>query len=487
MVNSLSKITDDARISIDPKEYERIDRDIDYYSDKLAYVKYMNSYGQYKRRPRNTINMTKTAARRLASIIFNEKAEISIKNDQQTNDFINQVLLDNDFKNQFEEQLERGIAMGGFAMRPYVDNDKIKIAWVRADQFYPLHSNTNNISEAAIASKTTVTENHNNVYYTLLEFHQWQGLDYIITNELYRSEDPTQVGMQVPLNSLENYEDLANQVLITNFVRPLFVYFKTPGANNVTLDSPLGLGIVDNAKHILDNINTTHDQFIWEIRLGNRRIAVPRTMLKTDDAHPPMFDSEQNVYAPLLTDDMTQGVTDLTSDIRTQQYTDAMNHWIEELETQIGLSTGTFSYADSGLKTATEVASDNSMTYQTRSSYLTMVEKAIDGLCEAILELAGQGQLFSNGQPLYTYDLVNKPLEVECHFDDGIFVDKDKQLDEDTKTLLAGALSKQTFLQRNYGMSDEEVQQELAKIQDEAPETTPEGQQFEDETGGDGE
>lgn len=489
VTGSLSKITDDPRISIDPDEYVRIQTDLEYYSDKLRYVRYQSQRGALKRRLKNTLNLTKTAARRIASVVFNEKADIHINKNKSADEFLNKVLLDNDFKNKFEEALEKGVALGGFAMRPYIDGNHIKIAWVRADQFYPLQSNTNDISEAAIASRTQVTEGNQTKYYTLLEFHQWQNDEaYQITNELYKSDSPDLVGNQVPLSMLPVYKDLAEQVTIENLQSPLFAYFKTPGANNINIESPLGLGVVDNAKDVLDDVNDVHDQFMWEIRLGQRHIAVKPEMLRFDDEHKPTFDSDQNLYVGLISDDdKTTGIKDMTTAIRTVQYKDAINHFIREFEVQIGLSSGTFSYSNDGLKTATEVVSNNSMTYQTRSSYLTMVEKAIDELCMAIFELASKGELFKDGKPLFDIDLANEPLDVECHFDDGVFVDKDKQLEEDTKTMLAGGMSKQTFLQRNYGMSADEAQEELAKIRAESPTDIYEGSQIATGGGGDGE
>lgn len=197
VTGSLSKITDDPRISIDPDEYVRIQTDLEYYSDKLQYIHYQASDGIEKKRPKNTINMAKTAARRIASVIFNEKAEIHVKDNNEADKFLNDVLEDNDFKNKFEEALEKGVALGGFAMRPYIDGNHIKIAWVRADQFYPLQSNTNDISEAAIASRTQRTESNQTKCYTLLEFHQWQADgSYQITNELYKSDSPDVVAIK---------------------------------------------------------------------------------------------------------------------------------------------------------------------------------------------------------------------------------------------------------------------------------------------------
>ncbi len=490
MTNSLSKITDDSRISIDPDEYVRIQTDLDYYGDKLRYLHYQASDKTQKKRSKDTINMTKTAARRIASVVFNEKAEIHVKDNNEADKFLNDVLEDNDFKNKFEEALEKGVALGGFAMRPYIDGNRIKIAWVRADQFYPLQSNTNDISEAAIASRTQRTESNQTKYYTLLEFHQWQADgSYQITNELYKSDSPDIVGDQVPLSTLPVYKELAPQVTISGLQRPLFAYFKTPGANNINIESPLGLGVVDNAKHVLDDINDTHDQFIWEIRLGQKHIAVSQEMLRfDDDDHKPTFDTDQNVYVGLLSDDSSGvGVKDMTTPMRTVQYKDAIDHFIKEFEVQIGLSTGTFSYSNDGVKTATEVVSNNSMTYQTRSSYLTMVEKSIDELCQSIFELANASDLFDDGKPLFTLDSASQPLDIECHFDDGVFVNKDKQLEEDAKVLAIGALSKKTFLQRNYGMTEEQANAELSQIQSEAPTDTFEGSRSAILSGGDGE
>ncbi len=166
-------------------------------------MEYLNSNGVLRKRPFEYLNVAKLAARRIASIVFNSKCTIAINGDDQTNTWINQVLNDNNFFNLFEENLEKGTALGGFAMRPYVDGDKIKIAWIRADQFIPLHSNTNNISDAVITSRTQRIERDTNIYYTLLEFHEWdeQSGDYHIANELYRSDNKDEVGRQVPLNS----------------------------------------------------------------------------------------------------------------------------------------------------------------------------------------------------------------------------------------------------------------------------------------------
>ncbi len=271
MGNSLVNLTDDPRIELPIAEVERIQKDIQYFTGDFPDVEYLNSRGKHRKRKFEYLNVVKLASRRIASIVFNSKCDIAINNDQSTNDWINQVLEDNNFFNLLEEALEKGAALGGFAMRPYLDGNKIKIAWIRADQFIPLHSNTNNISDAVITSRTQQIEQDTTIYYTLLEFHEWDSHtgDYRITNELYRSDTEKEVGQQVSLSTLEAYKDLDDEVILHGLVRPLFVYFKTPGANNISIESPLGTGIVDNSKTIIDTINKVHDEFYWEIVLGN--------------------------------------------------------------------------------------------------------------------------------------------------------------------------------------------------------------------------
>lgn len=479
MTKSLTQITDDERVAIDPSEYTRIQTAKRYYKDDLPLIHYRNSYGQRRRRPMSTLNVTKLASKRLASIVFNEQCELSVKN-ATVNKFINDVISKNRFNLQFEQHLETGIALGGVAARPFVDDqNNIRIAWANADQFYPLQNNTDNISECVFASRSTRIENKQPIYYTLLEFHQWDGPDtYTVTNELYRSTTRDVVGNQVPLNMV--YPNLQDQVQFTGgaIKKPLFAYFRTPGTNNKDLDSPLGVGIVDNSQNIIDAINRTHDQFVHEVRMGKRRIAVPAEMLRPqtafgsgqgDQVHPPLFDPEMDVYEAMYGDPDSLKITDLTSDIRADQFKASIDYFLREFESQTGVSAGTFSFDGEGVKTATEVVSENSTTYQTRSSYTTQVELFLNQLVTAILELASTPQFFNDGQARITGYDADAELGLSVHFDDGVFVDKDKQRTDELQLVTANVMPKKQYLIRNYGLSESEADEWLSEVDSEQP------------------
>lgn len=478
MVKSLNLITDDDRVAIDSAEYDRIQVAKKYYRDDLPLVHYRNSYGAKRHRKMNTLNVTKLASKRLASIIFNEQCEMSL-DDHTLNEFLADVIDANRFNLQFEQHLETGIALGGLAARPYVDDqDNIRIAWANATQFYPLRTNTDNISECVFASRFTRVENKQTVYYTLLEFHQWDGPEtYVITNELYRSTERDVVGQQVPLNRI--YPGMQEEIKFNGVIKkPLFAYFRTPGANNRDLDSPLGMGIVDNSRNIIDAINRTHDEFVHEIRMGKRRIAVPAEMLRpaepfgnkdADASHPLRFDPDMDVYEGFYGDNDQMSVTDLTSDIRTTSYKEAIDYFLREFEEQTGISAGTFSFDGQSVKTATEVVSENSTTYQTRSSYLTQVELFLNQLVTAILEVASTPEFFSDNKARCQFN-ADEDLELSVHFDDGVFIDKDKQKNDELALVAAGIMPKKQYLIRNFGLSEEEAEQWVQESLQEQPE-----------------
>lgn len=495
VVQSLGQITDHPKISVDSKEYDRIALDKRYFEGKFREIEFRNTYGDLKKRPYVTLNMMQVICRRLASLLYNEQSKITIETRPEKTDesgnvvdykapdeadtFIHEVLEDNDFNKNFERYLESCLALGGIAIRPYVDyiTKKIKLAWVQAPSFYPLRSNTNDVNNAAIATRTVRTEGKQTVYYTLLEFHEWSENEYTITNELYRSETSDTVGIKVDLSML--YPDLPPLVNLDTsvFTRPLFVYLKPAGFNNRNITSPLGIGVCDNALNTLKQLNDAYDQFNWEVKMGQRRVAVADSMTeitfgREGQKEPKqVFDPDQNVFLSVQgggMDDKT--VQDLTTPIRSQDYVASLNHFLKTLEMQVGLSSGTFSFDTAGNiqnKTATEVVSENSMTYQTRNSHLTMVERAVQELCVSICELASGTVI--NGSALYSGPIPTID-QVTVDFDDGVFTDKSASLDYWIKANAAGLVPKRVAIARALDVPDEVAEQYAAEVSQESPE-----------------
>ena len=433
---NLTNITDHPKIAVSSAEYDRIRENVRYFSGRYPQVEYLDSNGTKNKRDFNHLPVGRTAAKKIASLVFNEQAEIKL-DDEQADKFIKTQLQNDRFTKNFERYLESCLALGGLAMRPYVDDDRVRVSFIQAPVFLPLQSNTQDVSSAAIVTKTIKAEGNKQKYYTLIEFHEWNKDGYTITNELYKSDNQNAVGSRVLLSEL--YEDLEEVVELNGLSRPLFTYLKTPGMNNKDINSPLGLSIFDNAKTTIDFLNTTYDEFMWEVKMGQRRVAVPSQMIKTEynqDGDNVVvkreFEAGHNVYEQFDSGDMDKGIgiTDLTTHIRSDDYIKAINKGLSLFEMQIGVSAGMFSFDGKSMKTATEIVSENSDTYQMRNSIVSLVEQSLKELIISMLELAKAYKLYSGNIPE-----MNK---ISVNLDDGVFTDRNAELDYWIKVVNAG-------------------------------------------------
>lgn len=463
---SLTNITDHPKIAVSIAEYDRIRESLKYFAGKYPLIKYTDSNGTPQKRAFNHLPIARTASKKIASLVFNEQAEIKV-DDAAADKFIQEQLNNDRFTKNFERYLESCLALGGLAMRPYIDGEQVRVSFVQAPVFLPLQSNTQDVSSAAIVTKTTKNQGKKVIYYTLIELHEWaQDGKYTVSNELYRSDNQNIVGHRVPLS--EVYEELEETVELHGLSRPLFTYLKAPGMNNKDINSPLGLSIFDNAKTTIDFLNETYDQFMWEVKMGQRRVAVPAQLIKpiyTEECGKVVvrhqFEVGQNVYEQFESNDIDGGVkiTDLTTPIRAEDYIKAINEGLSLFEMQLGVSAGMFTFDGKSMKTATEIVSENSDTYQMRNSIATLVEQSLKELVISILEIAKIYNLYTGEIP--TMD------EISVDLDDGVFTDRNAEFDYWSKMVAAGFAPKTMAIEKTLNVTEEQAKELYQAINDE--------------------
>lgn len=476
--SNLNSVLDHPKIAVSQEEYSRIQHNLTYYQSKFDDVEYINSEGDVKRRKFNHLPIARTASKKIASLVYNEQAEITSDN-KSVDEFISYTLDNDRFNKNFERYLESSLALGGLAMRPYVDGDRIRVAFVQAPVFLPLQSNTQDVSNAAILTKTIKSEGRKNVYYTLVEFHEWVTADgneqgstkdksfYRITNELYKSEISDVLGQRVNLSEL--YPDLEPVTMFKDLSRPLFTYLKTPGMNNKDINSPLGLSIFDNAKTTIDFINRTYDEFMWEVRMGQCRVIIPEQMTKLTAQREDgsitfkrRFETDQNIYTQLGGGNMdANSIKDITTPIRSNDYITAISEGLKLFEMQIGVSAGMFSFDGKSMKTATEVVSENSDTYQMRNSIAALVEQSIKELCVSICELGKATGLYKGEIP--------ELEDISVNLDDGVFTDRNAELAYWMQMVSAVFAPQRLGIQKTLNVTEEEANKYLAEINGELP------------------
>ena len=348
-----------------------------------------------------------------------------------------------------------------------------------ADQFVPTAWDNAQVTEGVFISRQA----KGGYYYTRLEWHKWDGLTYVITNELYRSnkfkigttEAQDILGFRVPLAEL--YPLLDEETTITELEGSLFSYFRPPIANNLDDNSPLGVSIYANALETLHALDICFDSFVREFRLGKKRIIVPARMVKTvvdpvTGVPRRYFDATDETYEALSTDDPDSlKIQDNSVALRVEEHVAAINAFLNIFCLQVGLSAGTFSFdaQNHGIKTATEVISENSKTYKTVRNYQNMVRPAVERLVHNIIAVASLYEMTTeDGQSIA--ELAKRGYEVAVAMDDGITQDRQTNINEGISLVGAGLMSKMTFLtDPKYGQSltEDEALKELQRIADE--------------------
>lgn len=450
-----------------------------------------------RKRTVESLCIGKAICAELAGLIWNEQCDVHVSSRKELaenetdplDDFVQKVLTDNAFVTKMQGHIEQALALGGGALKVWAEADHIdgkpvsgsehiEIGYAMADQFVPTAWTNAKVTEGVFISR----EAKDGYYYTRLEWHKWNGKTYVIENELYRSEmkmvmnedgekEPQDIlGYRYPLQMI--YPFLSESTSLEYVEDSLFAYYHTAIANNIDDNSPLGVSIYANALATLHALDVCYDSFMREFALGKKRIIVPASAIRTV-ADPNSgnfcryFDANDEVYEALATDDTEQlKIYDNSIELRIDEHISAINAFLSVLCLQVGFSAGTFTFDQhQGLKTATEVISENSKTYKTIKSHQTQIKAAIERIVHGIINVAQIYDIEYNGQKISS--LVSNGYEVKVNFDDSILQDRQTNINEGIMLMNNGLMSKITYMTKILGMTEEEAKKELQRIKEE--------------------
>ena len=441
------------------------------------------------------LNAAKAICSELASLVWGEECEINVtmdgrestdENPDPLGEWVKRVLTENAFGEKMQESIEQGLALGGSAIKVWreVKRDgegneipgtgEIRLGYCMADQFVPLAWDNARVTEGVFISRIA----KDGYYYTRLEWHKWDGTTYVVTNELYRSEmqkggtpgsDQDILGVRWPLSDIYPYLDERTEIPVEE---SLFSYWRTPVANNLDDNSPLGVSIYGNALETLHALDICYDSFVREFRLGKKRIIVPARAVRTVvDPETGLarryFDPGDETYEALASDNPEDlKISDNSVELRVEEHIAALNAFLSILCLQVGFSSSTFSFDQhSGLKTATEVVSENSKTYKTIKTVQNQLRPMIEHMVRNIVDVAILYGMDYDGQSIEA--LASGGYHVNVVFDDGVTQDRQTNISEGVMLVGAGLLSKYTFMtDKKYGqgLTPEQAQAELERI-----------------------
>ena len=398
-------------------------------------------------------------------------------------EFLQHVLHENRFGSAFGDLLEKSFALGGCALKEWVEIPKdengndigeghVRIGYVMGSQFVPTAWDNSKIRSAIFISR----EAKDGFYYTIVEWHHLDGTTYRVTNDLYRmpikdaAEPQNILGWWYPLN--EMYPLLSPDTTIYDVKESFFQYIKPFGANYADDNSPLGMSIFAPAMNTLHGLDVMFDSLQREFVLGKKRIIAPARAMRmsagVNGGRPERyFDADDEVWEALSTDNPEDlKIYDNSVDLRVDQHLTGINTDLSILCAQIGFDPGTLSFdASKGLKTATEVVSENSKTFGTVRAHENNIRESLERMVRAIFELAAHYGITWKGKTVES--LISGGYDISVKFDDSIIQDKDAEINQGTMLVGAGLMSKKRFMTDVLGYTPEDADAELAQIKTE--------------------
>lgn len=401
---------------------------------------------------RLTMNMPKKVTEDFSKLLWSEKVQIDLDNKTKTKKLWE--VLDskkNNFSVSFPIAIEKAFALGTGCLIEYKVNDETIIEYIDGDNVL-VYENTNTYITGFITINQFTRGNGNKKqYYNHLTYHEYKNGIYTKYNELYVSKNENNIGKEIDFAIM--FPEVENPVIYETDT-PHFQFIRPNIANNFDMNSPMGLSIYANHIDKFKALDTKYDSFTNEFELGKKRILVDRTALKSatqvdtngNITNVSYFDRNDKAYVAINGMD-GQPVKEIDMSLRFEEHIGSINADLNYLSAGVGLGQNYYSFDSAGLKTATEVVSENSDTYRTKVHHQIIIKDVLYDLIKSVCFLEG-------------IDTKN----INIVFDDSIIEDKNAEIERGLKLLDKNLISKETFMTKYLGYDEAQVKEEKEKI-----------------------
>jgi A118 family predicted phage portal protein len=461
------------------------------FTQYIDYSEYFNSKGSFLRR--KTLGMPLTVGKYITNNMYAEYPEIILKNDSETEEndkntfdndlkLLKEILDKNHFpikeKNLFETQLH----IGDRIIKPYVQNNNVKLDYITGDRFYATRIDNNTVISGVLATHKQVNEKHKTIHYTRLEWHYSTDDERLedvgLRNsesfrktkiELYKGESVGSLRHRITGNKLfsmlwllfgEQIDKEVQEFPELKGDEPTFVLIKNPQQNNKDLHDGRGIGFAVNYLDQFKSIDEAFDSKSTDNVYGAMKIVVPETASEKirDDkgvTHNHYDPSRPEIF--MYNDDEIQGSVPEASapQLRTEQFIASMNTDIDSVSVAMGISAGALRFDGKSIVTATQVISEKSDTARTIKEY---EEVNSDGWKRLFMLIKILNNSIPSAQKL-TYEKEN----IEIEWKDNIIVDDEAEKQFDKELVQEGMMPQTEFLMQHKGLTLKEATEWLVR------------------------
>lgn len=318
-----------------------------------------------------------------------------------------------------QTNVEYACAYGGLVFKPYVDGKDVAVDFVLADDFYPTAFNSRKeIVGAVFVERKQV----GNKVYTRLEIHNKTDDAYVIQNKAYKGTSEDDLSQEVPLQSVDEWASLQEEVSIGGIDFPLFAYLRIPLGNTVDPKSPVGVSVFEKATPAIQEADEQYQRLIWEYRGGEMAIDAVEDAFDIDPKtkKPILPAGEERLYRPNKLDpkhvDADSLFKTFAPTLRDSSYLAGLNKQLQVVEDLSGLSRGTFSDPNQDARTAQEIKMQKQRTASMVTNIQKATQKALESLVKAVDAIA----------TLYGLAPVGK-YETAFVWDDSVVIDAESE------------------------------------------------------------
>lgn len=276
------------------------------------------------------------------------------------------------------DAVERGCALGAFALKPTVDSIGV---YTPAEYRITAVDGRRRVT-GAVFYDTVQREGYT---YTKAEYHRYEGALYAISNRVYRMRDGDASAVSVSIDSVPEWVGIEAETRLENIQDPLFSVFTMPAANNID-GTVNGVSIFANALKELAALDIAWSAMTDEIQDSRPITLLDDRMLSESGSKYAVSQVKLPRYVKnVLGTGMENFYQQIVNTLQAEDRKTGINLILSSIGYKCGFSNGYFAYDQkTGMMTATQVESDDRRTIQMIKDIRDRLQTAIDGLLYAM-------------------------------------------------------------------------------------------------------
>lgn len=414
------------------------------------------------KREKKSLQGAKKVCEDWADLLYNERVKINLGKDEDTKQ-LNKILSKNNATVLINQSVERSFELGTGALvvsiqdmlvdedknTIYVTNAKPKLEFVEGKKIYPLSWEGTEIKECAFTTYKTF-KGINYIYISMHIFNE--AGNYEIQNYKFKIQNRS-----IIVAPIDNKDGFVDKFDTKNNI-PWFCIIKPNICNNIESDTPFGISVYANSIDVLKELDDAYNELGNEPVLGRRRTFISEEMMVYDSGNEILtFDPEDiSIYRMPRGFNKDSMIQHDSSDLRTDKLQEDVQFQLNILSSKVGFGQQRYKFNGNEIQTATGVISENSDMFRTIKKHEQILESSLKTM---IMALAYASSTFAN------YNINADTITID--FDDSIIEDKGAEQIRAQQEVTAGLRSKKSYLMDIKGMSEQEAEKELQRIQDE--------------------